>query len=120
MAQAATPRFRKVFVVFMILVAAPSLAISGFGIMAILDAREVAEARLRQSSEVKLGLLEADLFLFVSAQHPGAPPSRAQTAAELRVALPELAAKHFSAGTVVDLTDATERIARGWDADRAR
>src|SRR6266576_2748688 len=59
--KARTPRFRNVFVVFMVLVAVPSLAMSGFGIMAIVDARSVAEARLKQSYAQKLRLLAADL-----------------------------------------------------------
>ncbi|MEW5849923.1 MAG: HAMP domain-containing sensor histidine kinase [Myxococcota bacterium] len=116
-----TPRFRKVFVVFMILVAAPSLAISGFGIMAILDAREVAEARLRQSSEVKLRLLEADLSLLVEARNTTETPSRAELLQQVRQALPELVAKHFpGSGTTVEITNVSENPQQGWDAERAR
>jgi signal transduction histidine kinase len=108
-----TARFRNVFVVFMVLVAVPSLAISGFGILAIVDARSVAEARLKQSYAQKLRLLAADLATQMqplareiqeapegNVEDPGELAARLQHTADaqaehVRALLPALSRRHF-------------------------
>ena len=117
-------RFRSVFALFMVLVTVPSLAISGFGIMAIVDARAVAEARLKQSWAQRLRLLAVDAAALLRA--PGdedlhatgadGDPAMAQEALtrhaqaqarKLEALLPSLAQKHFPAelATVVLVHD---------------
>jgi two-component system phosphate regulon sensor histidine kinase PhoR len=96
-----TPRFRGLFVLFMILVVAPSLAISGFGIMAILDARTIAEARLKQTWTDRLARVRQEVAARVPAD-PGLTP--AQRAEAVRQWIPEVAARQFNPqSAMVDL-----------------
>ena len=100
-----TPRFSPVFVLFIILVAAPSLAISGFGILAIADARTVAEARLKQSFRQKLLQVAAEVALEVK-KVAGPNDSAALQRARIQQWLPEVSRRHFSPGAaVVELVD---------------
>jgi two-component system phosphate regulon sensor histidine kinase PhoR len=102
-----------VFALFMVLVTVPSLAISGFGVLAIVDARAVAEARLKQSWAQRLRLLAADAAIQLRglegelhAPTAETDPAEARAilarnaqaqATALEALLPELAKEHFPA-----------------------
>ncbi|MBI5495932.1 MAG: HAMP domain-containing histidine kinase [Deltaproteobacteria bacterium] len=105
--------------VFTIFVAVPSFAISGFGILAIVDARAVAEARLKQSYAQKLRLLAAELAAPLEPvarairDAPGDPENMNRVVeaqlGRVRELLPELAPRHFPPETaVVELVHDTD------------
>lgn len=108
-----SPRFRKAFVGFMILVAVPSLAISGFGIMAIVDARTVAQSRLESSYTQRLQKVAAALAQELARLEQltpvpeGADPAdlTRQQASRARSVLPAVSSRFFPAeGVAVELT----------------